>query len=122
MLRQTRILGLKSTVSNIEETANKIIEDALESQGGYICVSSVHQLVTAKLEEDLGKILNEAKIVTADGMPIVWVQKKQGFCEAERVSGPDLTPLLLEKAEANKVPVYFYGGTQKKIEVLKEKL
>ena len=56
-------------------------------------------------------INNEADLVTPDGMPLVWGLKLLGHRNATRVYGPDLTPIVLQMAMENQIPVGFYGGS-----------
>jgi N-acetylglucosaminyldiphosphoundecaprenol N-acetyl-beta-D-mannosaminyltransferase len=56
------------------------------------------------------RVINEADLVTPDGMPLVWGLWLLGNRTATRVYGPDLTPVLLEMAAASGLPVGFYGG------------
>jgi N-acetylglucosaminyldiphosphoundecaprenol N-acetyl-beta-D-mannosaminyltransferase len=58
-------------------------------------------------------VMENAKLVTSDGMPLVWSLRRGGFDYAERVSGPDLIAPLLELASKEEMPVYFYGGSEK---------
>jgi N-acetylglucosaminyldiphosphoundecaprenol N-acetyl-beta-D-mannosaminyltransferase len=66
------------------------------------------------------RIMNEADLVTPDGMPLVWGLRLLGHHHATRVYGPDLTPLLLACAAAADLPVGFYGGTPLALARLKE--
>jgi N-acetylglucosaminyldiphosphoundecaprenol N-acetyl-beta-D-mannosaminyltransferase len=43
-------------------------------------------------------------------MPLVWGLRLLGVRGATRVYGPDLTPVVCERAAENGVPVGFYGG------------
>lgn len=63
--------------------------------------------------------MEDADIVTADGLPLVWLLRQQGFKDAERVTGTDLTLGLCRLAEIEKIPVYFYGGSSETINKLK---
>jgi N-acetylglucosaminyldiphosphoundecaprenol N-acetyl-beta-D-mannosaminyltransferase len=56
-------------------------------------------------------VMNRADLVTPDGVPLVWALRLLGQPEATRVYGPDLTPILLEKAAEAQIPVGFYGGS-----------
>jgi N-acetylglucosaminyldiphosphoundecaprenol N-acetyl-beta-D-mannosaminyltransferase len=56
-------------------------------------------------------VMNEADLVTPDGMPLVWALSMLGCKEATRVYGPDLTPLVLERAALDNLPVGLYGGS-----------
>jgi N-acetylglucosaminyldiphosphoundecaprenol N-acetyl-beta-D-mannosaminyltransferase len=49
-------------------------------------------------------------MVTADGMPIVWVQRQRGFPQAERVYGPDVMLALCEKTAGTGIRHFFWGG------------
>ena len=55
--------------------------------------------------------MNEADLVTPDGMPLVWGLRLLGCKEATRVYGPDLAPIILERAALEGLPVGFYGGS-----------
>jgi N-acetylglucosaminyldiphosphoundecaprenol N-acetyl-beta-D-mannosaminyltransferase len=56
-------------------------------------------------------VMNEADLVTPDGMPLVWGLRRLGVEDATRVYGPDLTPWILERAATEGLPVGFYGVT-----------
>ena len=58
------------------------------------------------------QVVNDADLVTPDGMPLVWGLRALGAKNATRVYGPDLTPAVLGAAEREGVPVGFYGGSQ----------
>jgi N-acetylglucosaminyldiphosphoundecaprenol N-acetyl-beta-D-mannosaminyltransferase len=62
--------------------------------------------------EEFRGVMNAADLVTPDGMPLVWALRLLGRRDATRVYGPDLTPMLLQKAEEEGVPVGFYGAAQ----------
>jgi N-acetylglucosaminyldiphosphoundecaprenol N-acetyl-beta-D-mannosaminyltransferase len=55
--------------------------------------------------------MNEADLVTPDGMPLVWGLRLLGCKKATRVYGPDLTPIILERAALDGLPIGFYGGS-----------
>jgi N-acetylglucosaminyldiphosphoundecaprenol N-acetyl-beta-D-mannosaminyltransferase len=51
-------------------------------------------------------------------MPLVWGLRRLGHPDATRVYGPDLTPVVLQAAAANHLPVGFYGGSPEALERL----
>jgi N-acetylglucosaminyldiphosphoundecaprenol N-acetyl-beta-D-mannosaminyltransferase len=61
-------------------------------------------------------VMNEADLVTPDGMPLVWGLRLLGCKGATRVYGPDLTPIVLARAAADGLPVGFYGGSPEVLE------
>lgn len=74
---------------------------------------------------ELLDILRQASIVTADGMPLVWLSKLLGTPLKERVTGSDLVPALIAHANHTGHRFYFLGGrgdiAEQAAKVLKEK-
>lgn len=119
MLKTGQVIGLPLTVGSTEKIAEKIGREANMGYGGYVCVANVHMVTTARRNEKLCKIMEKSLLVTADGLPLVWVLKQNGFKEAGRVTGTDLTLKLCEAAADEGIPVYFYGGSPETIKTLK---
>ncbi len=59
---------------------------------------------------ELLKILRQASLVTADGMPIVWAGRLMGTPLKGRVTGADLVPMLAREAAQRQKSIYFLGG------------
>jgi N-acetylglucosaminyldiphosphoundecaprenol N-acetyl-beta-D-mannosaminyltransferase len=83
-----------------------------------LCAASVNNVMEARDSRDFLRIMNEADLVTPDGMPLVWGLRMLGAREATRVYGPDLTPAVLRAAERAGVPVGFYGSSPGTLERL----
>lgn len=66
--------------------------------------------------------LQHATMVTTDGMPLVWLQKRAGFKQAERVYGPDLFLEMCARTEQQHYKHFFLGGDPGVAEQLKAKL
>ena len=90
--------------------------------GRYICVTSVHGVITAFRKRAVRASLNGADIATPDGMPIVWALRSIGAKKQERVYGPTLMLKLCEQAERVGHRVFFYGGREETLDALCEKL
>lgn len=58
-------------------------------------------------------MVNQADIVTPDGMPLVWALRLLYGIKQERVAGMNLLPSLLEKAEqmADKLEILIQNHT-----------
>ncbi len=84
---------------------------AQEAEGRrYVCTCPVYTLMQARDHAEVGAALRGAAMVTADGMPLVWVQRRTGCAQAERVYGPDVLLALCAKTAGTPVGHYFYGG------------
>jgi len=60
---------------------------------------------------DLRAAYQDASLVLADGMPLVWASKLFGRALPERVTGSDLAPAVLQAA-APGTKVYFLGASE----------
>lgn len=90
--------------------------------GHYICVTSVHGIVTAEDDPEFARILNNADIVTPDGMPIVWALRSFGSPRQQRVYGPTLMLDLCRSAAAHGHRIFLYGGREETLQVLAHRL
>ncbi len=86
-------------------------------QAHYVCVTPVHSIMMCRDDIHLRKIYNRAGMVTPDGMPVVWMGKRQGNEHMGRVYGPDLMLALCDHSQSCEYRHFFYGGSE---EVVKE--
>ena len=59
---------------------------------------------------ELLDILRRADMVTADGMPVVWMSRMLGCPLKERVTGADMVPALAIEAARQGASLFFLGG------------
>ena len=104
------------------ETLNRITAWARARESRYVCICNVHSVVTAEHDEEFKQALDLADMTTPDGMPIAWMLSRLGFIGQERINGPDLMWKYCELAERNGEVVYFYGSTDKTLQLLSVKL
>lgn len=89
---------------------------------GYVCMCTVHGLGEARKSPAYRAILNRAWLNTADGMPLVWLGRRQGHPQINRVYGPDLMLAVCDRGRASGLRHYFYGGGPGVAERLRDKL
>ena len=105
------IVGMKVDGTSYADASGRILEWAERRCSRFVCVATVNNVMEAWDSADFRRVMNEADLVTPDGMPLVWGLKLLGRTEATRVYGPDLTPVVFRKAAEQGVPVGFYGGS-----------
>lgn len=71
---------------------------------------NVDMVVKATRDPDFGQALASGGIVTADGMPIVWLGRKLGGDLPERVAGSELVPRLGDACAAAGRSVFLLGA------------
>jgi N-acetylglucosaminyldiphosphoundecaprenol N-acetyl-beta-D-mannosaminyltransferase len=106
-----RILGTRVDATSYAHATEAVLGWAGRGESRYVCVATVNNLIEAHDDPAYRRVLEDADLVTPDGMPLVWGLRLLGVAGASRVYGPDLTPLLCERAAALGVPVGFYGST-----------
>jgi exopolysaccharide biosynthesis WecB/TagA/CpsF family protein len=78
--------------------------------GGWIVTPNTDILRQLNGDPGLRSLIEDADVVVADGMPIVWACRAQGTPLPERVPGSDLIWSLSEQARDLDVPVFLLGG------------
>jgi N-acetylglucosaminyldiphosphoundecaprenol N-acetyl-beta-D-mannosaminyltransferase len=105
------ILGSRVDATTYANATGRIIDWAIRGESRYVCVANVNNAIEAYDDPSYQRVMNEADLVTPDGMPLVWALRALGVRDATRVYGPDLTPIVCAGAAREAIPVGFYGGT-----------
>lgn len=89
-------------------------------EGGYVCFSNVHTVVTARHDNRLREITNGSFLSLPDGKPLSIVGRLHGVRGVGHVAGPDFMPYFLQAVK--KARHFFYGSTEETLETLKKNL
>jgi N-acetylglucosaminyldiphosphoundecaprenol N-acetyl-beta-D-mannosaminyltransferase len=116
------LLGVRIHSTSYHEASSRILEWAVEGRSSYVCAANVHMLMEARDSTDFSRVVNEADLVTPDGMPLVWALRSLGIPGQERVYGPDLMLRVCERAAQQQVPVGLYGGFPERMTAMKDRL
>ena len=76
----------------------------------YMATANLDFVMQAWGDPELQRILLEASLVIADGMPIVWMSKIFGPPLRERVTGSDLVPMLAGMCRDEGFSIFYLGG------------
>lgn len=103
--------------------ATKLILDwSKRRESRYVCVANVHLLMEAHDSAQYNDVVNNADLVTPDGMPLVWMMRLKGQRRQERVYGPTLMLHILESATLENSVVGFYGSSPEVLQSLHAKM
>ncbi|WP_133559244.1 WecB/TagA/CpsF family glycosyltransferase [Pedobacter duraquae] len=105
------------TKATYEQVVKDIMECAAIKESSYVCVANVHMLLETYYSRDFRQIVNNANIVTPDGMPIAKSFKMLYGVQQQRIDGMSLLPRLLAESTKAGTSVYFYGGSQKMLDI-----
>lgn len=103
---------------------NLTMEEALNRCDEFIAVGRAtgrtHQIATVNADfvvnsihdPELQRILQEADMATADGMPLVWGSRLLGGSLPGRVTGADMVPALARRAAEKGYSIFFLGARE----------
>ncbi len=106
------VLGLRIHELDYDSAIAQISHWTDAQEPRYVCISAVHTVMEAYDSPDFRAAANEADLVGADGVPVIWVCRWLGLTHQKRVFAPELTVRLCEMAAEAGIPVGFYGSTQ----------
>lgn len=106
------VLGVRVDATSYADATGRIIDWAGSGESRYVCLGTANSIVESRDSAEYRAAMAQADLVTPDGMPLVWMLRWLGVRAATRVYGPDLTPIVLEAAEAGGIAVGFYGGSE----------
>jgi N-acetylglucosaminyldiphosphoundecaprenol N-acetyl-beta-D-mannosaminyltransferase len=106
------ILGIGVDATSYEDATARVTEWARRGESRMVCLGVVASVMEARESARYRAALEQADLVTPDGMPLVWMLRWLGVKPATRVYGPDLTLEVLRAAEEAGVAVGFYGSSE----------
>lgn len=109
-MQKIDILGSHIHAQPFEQAVATLVDWAFERRSRYVCTCPVYTVMLATERADLRQAINNADMATADGVPIVWLQRWRGAPHAERVYGPDILLALCEQTRGRGIRHYFIGG------------
>lgn len=114
----TTILGVRVSPTSYPDAAKQVFAWTQKAESRYVCIANVHVLITAHDSAAYKKAINQADLVTSDGMPLVWMMRLKGVHGQTRVYGPILMLHVLEMAAREQIPVGFYGADNSTLQEL----
>lgn len=104
-----KVLGFSVTALSMSETLDSAMM-LVDKGRGQIVTANAEILFRATRDAALAAVLNDADIVTPDGMGVVMAAWLLGTPLAERVSGADLLPALCQRLEARGQSIFLLGA------------
>ena len=77
---------------------------------------NLSKYVMAKGDAKLANVINQADMVVADGVPIVWLARRLGRRDVVRIPGIELAETLLTQAQSRSWRIYFLGASPENLE------
>lgn len=108
--RTVVVLGIPFKDVSFKEVVGWVNQRVRSRCPGYIATANMDFIMQAWRDPEQQRILLEADLVVADGIPIVWLSRLMGFGLKERVTGSDLVPMFAELCAREGFSLYGLGG------------
>jgi len=120
--QRLKILDILIDVIDMEQAIARIGRWIAQCRKVYICVAPVSTVMSAVDDDNYRKVVNQADLVTPDGMPLVWIARARGQRAIGRVCGPDLMRQICTDPCLAHWRHFFYGSTSRTLEELQRQL
>jgi N-acetylglucosaminyldiphosphoundecaprenol N-acetyl-beta-D-mannosaminyltransferase len=104
------ITGIPIDNLTMEQTLDYVTKFIASGQPHQVATVNADFIVRAWDDLELRHILQDADLLTADGMPLVWGARLLGVPLAGRVTGADLVPALAQRGAKLGWRFYFLGA------------
>lgn len=123
MAKTITIIGTKIDNVTLDEAVSTIIKwiDSHDTPR-YVVTPNVDHVVRLQHDNEFRNIYQNADLVLADGMPLLWAAKFLGTPLHEKVSGSDLFIKFCETTARKKCRLFFLGGNPGDAQKAKEVL
>lgn len=119
---RVNVLGVGISAINMGMAVEMIDAWIADKDRYYVTVTGVHGVMECQSDELLRRIHNRAGLVTPDGMPMVWIGRRRGCRQMQRVYGPDLMARVCARSPERGYRHFFYGGAAGVAERLAQQL
>jgi N-acetylglucosaminyldiphosphoundecaprenol N-acetyl-beta-D-mannosaminyltransferase len=116
------IIGSPITALSFQDQIDMMVKWGKSNLSKVVCIANVHMLIEAYRNPFFGAVLQNADLVTPDGMPLVWMLRLLGVGRQDRVAGIDVLEGVCKLSQETGVGVYFLGSQNTVLEKMQCRL
>ncbi len=116
------MLGTSFYAGRLTDAAELVIDRALSGAGGYATQTGVHGVTLARRDAAERAALDASWMNFPDGAPVAWRQRRAGAARAERVGGPDVMAMVIDRGRERGVRHFLLGSTEPVLAALHDRL
>lgn len=116
MNKRAIVQGFNIDLLTFDQVVSLIVDRIQANLNTHVVTINPEIIQSAKNKKDLANIINNAEIVTPDGVGIKIALKFKGINQ-EQVTGVDLSKALLKQCAENKIKVGLIGAKQEVLEL-----
>ncbi len=122
MRDKVNILGVYVDMVNIRQAADRIMQFFDEAKVHKVYTPNSEIIMAAYKDESFKELLNNAELLTADGIGVVYASRILKKPIAERAAGYDIACDVLDRIKGTSHSVFLFGGKPGVAEIAKETL
>lgn len=115
------VLGVPVDAVTMSDAVAFVRETIRSRTKGYVVFCTVSTVLAARSDPGLLEAIDQASLVTPDGMPLVWLGRRKREEPIDRVYGPDLMRALMSGDDGT-TRHFFYGGTEDVLDKMVQRL
>lgn len=108
--RLTRLMGVPMGVVSEADAVRAIVDAAEAGRGHWTITANLDHIRRCHNYHFQKSLIDDADLVVADGMPLIWASRLAGEPLPERVSGSSMVWSICEAASARRQSVFLLGG------------
>lgn len=111
-MNRVRILNIEVDNVNMEESIKIIEKLILKNDNSYVVTPNVDHIVKLEHDDEFKKAYENADLILADGMPLIWISKLLRTPLKEKVSGSDIFPNICKLASEKGYKIFLLGAAE----------
>ena len=110
-LQEISVLGVKVNDITVSETAELIEQFVKEQDKPHLIVTLGTEMVMASQKDsDIKNLINNASLVCADGVGVVWGARKAGLKLREKAAGVEILEEVVKRSSESKLRIFLLGA------------
>jgi N-acetylglucosaminyldiphosphoundecaprenol N-acetyl-beta-D-mannosaminyltransferase len=110
--RRMRLMGAPIGIVTEAHAVQTIVDTAHAGRGHWTITANLDHLRRYRSEPPARNLIDEADLVVADGMPLIWASRLAGRPLPERVAGSRMVWSICEGASVRGQSVFLLGGAR----------
>ncbi|MCW8088096.1 WecB/TagA/CpsF family glycosyltransferase [Sabulicella glaciei] len=111
-----RVFGIEVDLADQAEVVRQVMQWCRTGSGGVVVTPNLDHVVKLETSEPLRRAYERARLVLADGRPLIWMARLDGGPRLNLVTGSDLVEPVCAAAAREGRSIFLFGSRQEVLE------
>lgn len=102
--------GVRFDAVTMAQAVEAVVGASEQGRGGWVITSNLDHLYRARKDAEFRAMLDDADLLVADGMPLIWASRLSGRPLPERVAGSSMVGPVAEQSAQRGLSLFLLGG------------